>query len=322
MRPQSVLDRHQLATDGVEPVDAAGEGFGRRRHLLHIPGKIDRPEPAQVRDEQALQRREISQAIRISEHLRRHERAPLAAFCQQPHPATLRVGYGDCAARQQCNVVAQRACIRHAEALDGARLQGDTQELRIRRTLVRPRRARPHDLAAGVVANAEHAAGRLGLAPHYCRRTGLLDAMQTAVGHRPCDPAVLEDVDAFGVQIGVGADEPRDFPGGLAVARRAGPQRFDIALGGERRERTSIPERVVIAVARQPSQFRQRLLRLAGRSERLGVQEAQRRVRRRPLGQLLRSFQEPLEVALLARRDSLLIERQRIGQCRGCTTKE
>ena len=53
----------------------------------------------------------------------------------------------------------------------------------------------------------------LGLTPQHAGRAGGFDTMQMAGGNRAGDPAAREGVDAFAVQLDVGANQSRDFSG-------------------------------------------------------------------------------------------------------------
>ena len=146
--------------------------------------------------------------------------------------------------------------------------------------------------------------------------------MQMTGGHRAGDPAALEGVDAFAVQLDVGANQSRDFSGRLAVAGRRCAQCGRCRTCRQRCEAGALPERVVIAVVRKPAQVSECRSRAAGHRERFRAQKAQRRIRRRPRCQLLRRLQEALRIALLARCQRLVVERHRIGESRSCTEDE
>ena len=62
----------------------------------------------------------------------------------------------------------------------------------------------------------------------------------------------------------------------------------------QRRETVALPECVGVAVRRKPAQLSERRSRAAGHRERFGAQKAQRRIRRRPLCQLIGQLQEAL----------------------------
>ena len=98
-----------------------------------------------------------------------------------------------------------------------------------------------------------------------------------------------------------GGSRRATLSGGLAVPRYCFAQCCGCGAGGQVRERVAFPECIVIAVRCEPAQLVERRRRASRQRERLGMQEMQRWVRRRPLGQLSGELQEALRIASFAR---------------------
>jgi hypothetical protein len=70
-------------------------------------------------------------------------------------------------------------------------------------------------------------------------------------------------------------------------------------------------------MVRKPTQLGECRLGLSREGECFGVQEAQRRTRRRVLDQLPSQLQQARSIAILARGYRFVVDRDRIGDCRG-----